>query len=62
MAFPNNKFESTFFKAQRKSPFKTLPVHSMELYLINHDVVQALDSLYAAFDRHLFQYTISVDN
>ena len=62
MAFPNPKFTKNFFKVQRKSPFETLPVHSIELDLNNYDVVQVLDSLYAACGNHLFQYTISIDN
>ena len=62
MAFPNPKFTKNFFKVQRKSPFETLPVHSKELELEICDVVQVLDSLYAAYGNYFSQYTISIDN
>jgi len=62
MAFPNAKWTSTFFKAPRRSPFESQGLFSQTLSLRDNDVVQVLDSLYAAGGNNLSQYTISIDN
>ena len=62
MAFPNAKYSNTFFKASRRSPFISQGLFSQTLNLRNCDVVQVLDSLYAAYGYVLSQYTISIDN